>query len=320
MGVSALSSSESKYASVAVCVPCYNEALTIAGVIDGFRRHLPGCQVYVFDNNSSDGTAQVARQNGAEVYLVQHQGKGNVVRRAFADVEAEVYILVDGDGTYDAAAAPAMVSKLLTERLDMVVGCRQEDTSDRGEKYRSGHRFGNLMLTTVLATMFGGRFTDILSGYRAFSRRYVKSFPALSSGFETETELTVHALELRMPCGEVDTLYGSRPEGSESKLSTYRDGFRILKTMLRLYMAERPLKFFSLIALMLLLLATAIFTPVLMEYLQTGLVRRFPTAILSTGIVIVSLLSAVCGVIQDNVTRGRHEAKRLLYLSIPASK
>ena len=320
MGVSALSSPESKYASVAVCVPCYNEALTIAGVIDGFRRHLPGCQVYVFDNNSSDGTAQLARQNDAEVYLVQHQGKGNVVRRAFADVEAEVYILVDGDGTYDPAAAPAMVDKLLTERLDMVVGCREEDATDKGEKYRSGHRFGNLMLTTVLATMFGGRFTDILSGYRAFSRRYVKSFPALSSGFETETELTVHALELRMPCGEVPTLYGSRPEGSESKLSTYRDGFRILKTMLRLYMAERPLKFFSLIALALMLLAMAIFAPVLMEYLQTGLVRRFPTAILSTGMVIVSLLSVVCGVIQDNVTRGRQEAKRLLYLSIPASR
>jgi glycosyltransferase involved in cell wall biosynthesis len=320
MRVSALSSPESTFASVAVCVPCYNEALTIAGVIDGFRRHLPGCEVYVFDNNSSDGTAQVARQNDAEVYLVQHQGKGNVVRRAFADVEADVYILVDGDGTYDPAAAPAMVEKLLTERLDMVVGCRKEDASDQGEKYRSGHRFGNLMLTTVLATMFGGRFTDILSGYRAFSRRYVKSFPALSSGFETETELTVHALELRMPCGEVPTLYGSRPEGSESKLSTYRDGFRILKTMLRLYMAERPLKFFCMIALALMLLAVALFAPVLMEYMQTGLVRRFPTAILSTGIVIVSLLSVVCGVIQDNVTRGRHEAKRLLYLSIPASR
>jgi len=320
MGVSALSSPESKYASVAVCVSCFNEALTIAGVIEGFRRHLPGCKVYVFDNNSSDGTAQVARQHGADVYLVQHQGKGNVVRRAFADVEADVYILVDGDGTYDPASAPAMVDKLLTERLDMVVGCREEDATDHGEKYRSGHRFGNLMLTTVLSTLFGGRFTDILSGYRAFARRYVKSFPALSSGFETETELTVHALELRMPCGEVATLYGSRPQGSESKLSTYRDGFRILKTMLRLYMAERPLKFFSLIALALMLLAVALFTPVLVEYMQTGLVRRFPTAILSTGIVIVSLLSAVCGVIQDNVTRGRQEAMRLLYLPIPASK
>ena len=311
MGARVSSSPDIHYASVAVCVPCYNEALTIAGVIEGFRRHLPGCQVYVFDNNSSDGTAQVARQHGAE---------GNVVRRAFADVEAEVYILVDGDGTYDPAAAPAMVAKLLAERLDMVVGCRQEDARDQGEKYRSGHRFGNLMLTTVLATMFGGHFTDILSGYRAFSRRYVKSFPALSSGFETETELTVHALELRMPCGEVDTLYGSRPEGSESKLSTYRDGFRILKTMLRLYMAERPLRFFSLIAMGLMLLAVALFAPVLVEYLHTGLVRRFPTAILSTGMVIVALLSAVCGLIQDNVTRGRHEAKRLLYLSIPASK
>jgi glycosyltransferase involved in cell wall biosynthesis len=320
MGASALPSPETNYASVAVCVPCYNEALTIAGVIEGFRRHLPGCQVYVFDNNSSDGTAQVARDHGAEVYLVQLQGKGNVVRRAFADVEADVYILVDGDGTYDAAAAPAMVRKLLSERLDMVVGCREEDASDQGEKYRSGHRFGNLMLTTVLATMFGGRFTDILSGYRAFSRRYVKSFPALSAGFETETELTVHALELRMPCGEVPTLYGSRPEGSESKLSTYRDGWRILKTMLRLYMAERPLRFFSAITVVLMLAAVAIFMPVLMEYLQTGLVRRFPTAILSTGMVIVALLSAVCGLIQDNVTRGRHEAKRLLYLSIPASK
>lgn len=310
----------SRFDAVAVCVPCYNEAVTIAGVIEGFRRHLPGAKVYVFDNNSTDATAQVAVAHGAEVFLVRHQGKGNVVRRAFADVEADVYILVDGDGTYDPAAAPAMVDKLLRERLDMIVGCRQEDSQDQGEKYRSGHRFGNLMLTTVLATMFGGHFTDILSGYRAFSRRYVKSFPALSSGFETETELTVHALELRMPCGEVDTLYGSRPQGSESKLSTYRDGFRILKTMLRLYMAERPLKFFSVIALGFMVLAIGLFAPVLVEYLQTGLVRRFPTAILSTGLAIVSLLAAVCGLIQDNVTRGRHEAKRLLYLSIPASQ
>jgi glycosyltransferase involved in cell wall biosynthesis len=301
-------------------VPCYNEALTIGKVIEGFREHLPGASIHVFDNNSTDGTAGVARRHGAEVYLVQHQGKGNVVRRAFADVEADVYVLVDGDGTYDAAAAPEMVRKLTEDKLDMVVGCRQENAQDQGEKYRSGHRFGNFMLTTVLATMFGGRFTDILSGYRAFSRRYVKSFPALSSGFETETELTVHALELRMPCGEVQTLYGSRPEGSESKLSTYRDGWRILKTMVRLYMAERPLKFFGIIAAVLLLVAVGLFVPVGMEYIQTGLVRRFPTAILSTGIVIVSLLSGVCGLIQDNVTRGRHEAKRLMYLSIPVSR
>jgi glycosyltransferase involved in cell wall biosynthesis len=305
---------------VAVCVPCYNEALTIGKVIEGFREHLPGASIHVFDNNSTDGTAGVARRHGAEVYLVQHQGKGNVVRRAFADVEADVYVLVDGDGTYDAAAAPEMVRRLTEDKLDMVVGCRQENAQDQGEKYRSGHRFGNFMLTTVLATMFGGRFTDILSGYRAFSRRYVKSFPALSSGFETETELTVHALELRMPCGEVQTLYGSRPEGSESKLSTYRDGWRILKTMVRLYMAERPLKFFGIIAAVLLLVAVGLFVPVGMEYIQTGLVRRFPTAILSTGIVIVSLLSGVCGLIQDNVTRGRHEAKRLMYLSIPVSR
>lgn len=305
---------------VAVCVPCYNEALTIGKVIEGFRQHLPAASIHVFDNNSTDHTAEVARRYGVEVYLVQHQGKGNVVRRAFADVEADIYLLVDGDGTYDPAAAPEMVRKLAKERLDMVVGCRKENIEDQGEKYRSGHRFGNLMLTTVLATMFGGRFTDILSGYRVFSRRYVKSFPALSSGFETETELTVHALELRMPCGEVSTLYGSRPEGSISKLSTYRDGWRILKTMIRLYMAERPLKFFGIIAMLLLAVAMALFVPVGLEYLQTGLVRRFPTAILSTGIVIVSLLSAVCGLIQDNVTRGRHEAKRLMYLSIPVSK
>lgn len=315
-----MSSSGAAYEHVAVCVPCYNEALTIGGVIDAFRHHLPGATIHVFDNNSTDGTSEVARRHGADVYLVQHQGKGNVVRRAFADVEASVYILVDGDGTYDAAAAPDMVHQLTNDRLDMVVGCRQENADDQGEKYRAGHRFGNYMLTTVLSTMFGGRFTDILSGYRAFSRRYVKSFPALSAGFETETELTVHALELRMPCGEVSTLYGSRPEGSESKLSTYRDGFHILKTMVRLYMAERPLKFFGMAALALLLLALGLFTPVMIEYVQTGLVRRFPTAILSTGMVIVALLSAVCGLIQDNVTRGRHEAKRLLYLSIPASR
>jgi len=236
------------YGHVAVCVPCYNEALTIAGVIEGFRSHLPGVLVYVFDNNSTDGTSQVALACGAQVFVAHHQGKGNVVRRAFADVEADVYILVDGDGTYDPAAAPLMVERLLTERLDMVVGCRQENIVDQGEKYRSGHRFGNLMLTSVLSALFGGKFSDILSGYRVFSRRYVKSFPALSSGFETETELTVHALELRMPCGEVMTLYGSRPAGSQSKLSTYKDGFKILVTMLRLYMVERPLMFFSLSA------------------------------------------------------------------------
>jgi glycosyltransferase involved in cell wall biosynthesis len=274
----------------------------------------------VFDNNSQDGTADVALAHGAEVVMVTHQGKGNVVRRAFADVEADVYILVDGDGTYEAAAAPAMVRKLREERLDMVVGCRQENVHDGREKYRSGHRFGNLMLTGILAAMFGGRFTDILSGYRVFSRRYVKSFPALSAGFETETELTVHALELRMPCGEVPTLYGSRPEGSESKLSTYRDGWRILKTMIRLYMAERPLSFFALISTALILLAFGLFIPVGLEYIQTGLVRRFPTAILSTGLAIMALLSAVCGLILDNVTRGRHEAKRLTYLAIPAKR
>jgi glycosyltransferase involved in cell wall biosynthesis len=308
------------YRGVAVCVPCYNEALTVAQVIADFRQHLPGAEVFVFDNNSKDGTADVARAHGATVFTVMHQGKGNVVRRAFADVEADIYILVDGDATYEAAAAPAMVRKLREERLDMVVGCRQENQHDEGEKYRSGHRFGNLMLTGILATLFGGRFTDILSGYRAFSRRYVKSFPALAAGFETETELTVHALELRMPCGEIATLYGSRPEGSESKLSTYRDGWRILKTMIRLYMAERPLRFFSGIGGGLLLLALALFLPVGLEFLETGLVRRFPTAILCATITLMALLAAVCGLVLDNVTRGRHEAKRLTYLAIPAPR
>jgi glycosyltransferase involved in cell wall biosynthesis len=306
------------YADVVVCVPCYNEGLTIASVIDAFRRHLPGARVVVFDNNSSDDTVVQARSRSALVLSVRLQGKGNVIRRAFADIEAEVYLLVDGDGTYDAAAAPAMVALLRDEQLDMVVGCRHEDGADGGEKYRQGHRFGNWMLTRLLARMFGGQFTDILSGYRVFSRRFVKSFPALARGFETETELTVHALELRMPCGELPTLYGSRPEGSQSKLSTYRDGWRILGMMLRLYMAERPLRFFSGMAAATMALAVLVFLPVLFEYLQTGLVRRFPTAILATGMVIVSLLSAVCGLIQDNITRGRQEAKRLRYLAIPA--
>lgn len=308
-----------RYDGVAVCIPCYNEAVTIGEVVAAFARHLPGARIVVFDNNSRDDTRQVALAHGAEVIAVGLQGKGNVIRRAFADIEAEIYLLVDGDGTYDAAAAPAMVDCLRRDGLDMVVGCRQEVAHDEGEAYRRGHRLGNRLLTGLLARLFGGSFSDILSGYRVFSRRYVKSFPALARGFETETELTVHALALRMPCGELPVAYGSRPAGSQSKLSTYRDGARILRMMLRLFMVERPLLFFVGLSALLMLLALGLFAPVLLDYLHTGEVRRFPTAILSTGLAISSLLALTCGLIQDNVTRGRHEIKRLHYLAVPSA-
>jgi hypothetical protein len=233
----------------------------------------------------------------------------------FADVEADIYLMTDGDCTYDVSVARNLIDKLIAENLDMVVGCRM----DKGESqnYRRGHRFGNRLLTGSVRRIFGGEFTDMLSGYRVFSRRFVKSFPALASGFEIETELTIHALELRMPIGEVDTLYGARPEESESKLSTYSDGFRILKTILRLYMVERPLKFFSILSLTLALVSIGLAIPVFQEYFATGLVPRFPTAILSTGLMLSALLAFGCGLLLDNVTRGRQELRRMAYLSIP---
>ncbi|URI10249.1 glycosyltransferase [Aquincola tertiaricarbonis] len=299
---------------VAVLIPCYNEEVAIAQVVKDFRAALPQAAIYVYDNNSKDRTSEVAREAGAIVRVERRQGKGNVVRRMFADIEADVYLLVDGDATYDAASGPKMVQTLLTEQFDMVVGCR---THTQTEAYRPGHVFGNAMLTGVVAKLFGRSFTDILSGYRAFSRRFVKSFPALSKGFETETELTVHALELRMPVTEINTPYGARPEGSASKLSTYRDGWRILRLILQLYKHERPLAYFSVLAALLALLSAGLATPVVLEYLRTGLVPRFPTAILSTGIMILAFLFFIAGVILETVTRGRQEIKRLLYLQMP---
>ncbi len=303
--------------NVALIVPCYNEEKSIAKVIQDFKRAMPALHVYVFDNNSTDQTKYIALDKGATVIEVPLKGKGNVVRRMFADVEADVYVMVDGDATYDANAVTQLVDKLLDEGLDMVVGCRKTADEIASQAYRHGHQWGNKLLTQSVMQIFGGQFTDMLSGYRVFSRRYVKSIPALSHGFEIETELTVHALELRMPYGEVNTAYGARPEGSESKLSTYRDGWKILKTIGRLYVTERPFSFFSVLALLIALTAILLSVPLLLEYFRAGIVPRFPTAILSASMMVCALLSFACGLILDNVTRGRHEMKRLVYLSIP---
>lgn len=301
---------------IAVIVPCYNEAVAIAQVVRGFRRSLPSAQVWVFDNNSSDGTAAVAREAGAQVRPVALQGKGHVVRRMFADVEADVYVMVDGDATYDADAAPALVRLLCDQGLDMVVGARRHEDP---AAYRAGHTWGNRMLTDCVAWLFGRACSDMLSGYRVFSRRFVKSFPALSAGFETETELTVHALGLRMPMAEMETAYRARPEGSFSKLSTLCDGWRILRTVGLLMRTERPLAFFGAAALALLALALGLGAPLVATYWETGQVPRFPTAILSTGLVMLSMLSLVCGLVLDTVSRARRETKHLAYLAVPAS-
>lgn len=296
---------------IAVLVPCYNEEKPIGFVVKDFRAALPGADVYVYDNNSSDKTAEVAAAAGAIVRTETQQGKGNVMRRMFADIEADIYVLVDGDNTYEAAAAPKLVDKLVREKLDMVNGCRVTEIQ---EAYRIGHRFGNKMLTGLVATIFGRRTKDMLSGYRVFSRRFVKSFPALSRGFEIETELTVHALELRMPIADVDTVYVDRLPGSDSKLSTIRDGVRILRMIISLVKEERPLQFFGLLAAALALLSVILAYPVVAEFLETGLVPRFPTAVLSAAIMIVAVLSFFAGLILDTVTHGRREMKRLAYL------
>jgi hypothetical protein len=297
---------------IAVLIPCYNEAAGIAKVIADFRQALPDATVYVFDNNSTDGTARIAQVAGAFVRCEYRQGKGNVVRRMFSDIDADVYVLVDGDGTYHAASAPTMVRRLCDEGLDMVVGSRDSIVQ---EAYRRGHRFGNAVLTGFVARLFGRQFTDILSGYRVFSRRFVRSFPALSSGFEIETEITVHALELRMPIAEVSTPYGARIAGSESKLNTYRDGFRLLRTIAALYRREYPVRFFGGIASILTLAALVLIAPILATYLQTGTVPRFPTAILCVGLMLAAGISFSSGLILDTVTHGRREFKRLVYLS-----
>lgn len=301
---------------VAVLVPCYNEALTIANVVASFREAMPQAMIYVYDNNSTDSTADTARQAGAIVRTVLHPGKGNVVRRMFADIEADAYVLVDGDDTYDAASAPRLVEKLVNEQLDMVVGTRLGNFEDAA--FRRGHQWGNHLLTWFVSVIFGRTFTDMLSGYRVFSRRFVKSFPALAQGFETETELTVHALELRMPLAEIATPYKARPEGSASKLRTYRDGARILNMIIKLIREERPMAFFTTLFALLATMSLVLAYPILTTYLATGLVPRFPTAILATGIMLLAFLSLAAGFILDTVTRGRMEMKRLFYLSIPA--
>jgi glycosyltransferase involved in cell wall biosynthesis len=300
---------------VAVLVPCFNEEAAIAKVVGDFRAALPAAVIYVYDNNSSDRTIAVARAAGAVVRRETRQGKGHVVRRMFADVDADVYVLVDGDATYDAPSAPKMIDQLVAERLDMVVGKRLEQST---ASYRPGHRFGNQLLTGFLWAVFGRAFADILSGYRVFSRRFVKSFPVLSDGFEIETELTVHALELALPLTEVETPYFARPEGSFSKLNTWRDGFRILATIGKLYRSERPLRFFSVIGIVLALLSIGLAVPIFITYFEFGVVPRLPTAVLSTGLMILAVLAISSGLVLDTVTRGRREMKLLAYLAQPA--
>ncbi|MBU3078895.1 glycosyltransferase family 2 protein [Sphingomonas quercus] len=300
---------------VAILLPCWNEEAAIGRTVAAFRASAPDAAIYVYDNNSSDGTMAAARAAGAIVRSERMQGKGHVVRRMFADVDADIYVLADGDLTYDAAALPQLIDRLVDEQLDMVVGARKSEVE---LAYRRGHRLGNRLLTGMLARLFGRSFTDILSGYRVFSRRFVKSFPVLSSGFEIETEISVHALELRMPVAEIVTAYAARPEGSASKLSTYRDGWRILNTILTLFRVERPVLFFGGLGLLLILVALVLAEPLAETYLATGLVPRLPTAVLATGLTIVAFLCFFTGVILDTVVRGRREMRRLAYLAHPA--
>ena len=300
---------------IAVLLPCYNEETAIVQTVAGFRAALPDAMIYVYDNNSSDRTVDVARAAGAVVRTERMQGKGNVVRRMFADIDADVYVMADGDATYEAAAAPTLIARLVDEKLDMVVGARKSEIDDA---YRRGHRLGNKMLTGMLTQVFGRSFTDILSGYRVFSRRFVKSFPVLSAGFEIETEISVHALELKMPTAEVVTAYAARPEGSVSKLSTYSDGWRILRTIAMLARFERPLAFFGFSGLVFAMIAIFLSIPLVLTYLQIGQVPRFPTAILATGLMILAFLNFFAGLILDTVVRGRREVRRLAYLQYPA--
>ena len=299
---------------IAVLIPCYNEETTIASVVGDFYAALPDCSVYVYDNNSTDNTAAVAATAGAVVRREPMQGKGNVVRRMLADVEADVFVVVDGDATYDAAACPAMIEKLLSDGLDLVNGVR---VATARAAFRRGHRFGNVVLTGLIKLIFGSGLDDILSGYKVMSRRFVKSIPLLSGGFETETELAIHALSLHMPIVEMPTSYRDRPHGSNSKLNTYRDGIKILRAIIWLMKEERPLLFFSIAAAAFAVVALILGVPVVATFLQTGLVPRLPTAVLAASIMLLSFLSLCCGLILDTVTRGRREMKRMFYLATP---
>jgi len=296
---------------VAVLVPCFNEEAAIGKVVADFRAALPQAAIYVYDNNSTDRTIEVARAAGAVVRREMHQGKGNVVRRMFADVDADIYVLVDGDATYDAPSARAMVARLVEDRLDMVAAARVDQEQ---KAYRLGHRTGNRLLTGFFASVFKAGFTDILSGYRVFSRRFVKSFPVLSRGFEIETELAVHALELELAVAEMPTPYYARPEGSVSKLSTWRDGLRIVSTIVNLYRSERPLSFFTGLGIAFAIVSVGLAIPVFVTYFEQGTVPRIPTAILSTGLMLLAFLSIVAGLVLDTVTRGRREMKLIAYL------
>ena len=299
---------------VAILIPCRDEAAAIAKVIQDFKEALPDARVFVYDNKSNDDTAKLAAQAGATVRCEVLPGKGNVVRRMFSDIDADVYVLVDGDGTYDASGAPAMVSKLEQDCLDMIVGAR---IASSDSAYRPGHQLGNVLLTKLVAFLFGNRISDMLSGYRVFSRRFVKSFPALSAGFETETELTIHALELRMPIEEMTFPYRVRPEDSSSKLNTYRDGWRILRTIIKLTKEEKPFLVFGILSLVFATISLFLAWPLLVTFLDTGLVPRLPTAVLATGLMLLAFFTLACGAILDVVTLGRREVKRLNYLSLP---
>jgi glycosyltransferase involved in cell wall biosynthesis len=298
---------------IAVILPCYNEETAIGKTVRDFRAALPAAKVYVYDNSSKDRTAEVAREAGAIVRTEPRQGKGNVMRRMFADVEADIYVLADGDDTYDASVAPALVRKLIDEGLDIVTGVR---VHSQASAYRAGHVFGNRMLTGLTAMMFNVKLGDMLSGYRVMSRRFVKSFPFTAEGFGIETELTVHAVRLLMPMAEVDTAYKERPVGSVSKLSTYRDGFKILFTIAQMLREERPLLFFSVIAGVFAAVAIALGASIVVEFVHTGLVPRLPTAILATGLMLIAFLALMSGLILDTVTRGRWANKRLAYLTM----
>ncbi len=303
--------------NVAVLLPCYNEETSIAKVVLDFRKYLPGARIFVYDNNSTDDTAGQAAKAGATVIPCRRQGKGNVVRQMFADIDADIYIMADGDGTYDASAAPHLLDTLITDRLDMVVGTRKDVTVDAGRK---GHAFGNHIFNKIYQAIFGNDFSDIFSGYRVFTRRFAKSFPAESPGFEIETEMSVHASVLRLPVAEVETEYGVREEGSESKLSTFRDGFRILRMIAMLMKETRPFAFFGIASGAIFLFSIGLAIPVLMEYFATGLVNRIPTWMLSMTLLLGSMMGFSAGIILDSVARGRAEQKRIFYLSIPPSR